>query len=232
MLTLHRSLGTWKNKVTRYIALNEFCRKKFIEGGLPAERIVVKPNFANFGAQVGMERSGFLFVGRLSAEKGIDVLVAAATRMSDSDIRVAGSGPEAACLENVPSITALGVLSGGSVRIEMGRAFALVLPSICYESFPRTLVEAFACGLPVIASRMGAMAELVTDGITGLLFEPGNAQDLADKMGWAQHHPAEMAAMGQNARKLYEAEFTAERNYQQLMAIYAEAIAEVKAGQT
>jgi glycosyltransferase involved in cell wall biosynthesis len=231
MLTLHRSLGTWQNKVTRYIALNEFCRKKFIEGGLPAERIAVKPNFANFGAHVEMERAGFLFVGRLSAEKGIDVLVGAAARISDTSIRVAGSGPEAACLEDVPGIAALGILSAGSVRIEMSRAFALVLPSICYESFPRTLVEAFACGLPVIASRMGAMAELVTDGFTGLLFEPGNAQDLADKMRWAQQHPSEMAAMGHNAHKLYEAEFTAERNYQQLIDIYAGAIAEVKAGQ-
>jgi glycosyltransferase involved in cell wall biosynthesis len=90
------------------------------------------------------------------------------------------------------------------------------------------LVEAFGCGLPVIASRIGALAELVTDGVTGLLFEPGNAGDLAEKMRWAQEHPAEMAAMGQNARALYEAEFTPERNYKQLMAIYEEAINAVK----
>jgi glycosyltransferase involved in cell wall biosynthesis len=89
------------------------------------------------------------------------------------------------------------------------------------------LVEAFGCGLPVIASRIGALAELVQDGITGLLFEPGKPEDLAQKMLWAQQNPEHMATMGRNARALYEAEFTAERNYHQLMAIYQDAIAEV-----
>ena len=224
MVTLHRGLGTWQNKVTRYIALNEFCRRKFIEGGLPAQCIAVKPNFADFAAPAVVDREGFLFVGRLSAEKGINVLLGAAKTISDTGIRIAGTGPEAACLENEKSITALGVLSGESVRSEMSRAIALVLPSICYENFPRTLVEAFGCGLPVIASRIGALAELIEDRVTGLLFEPGNSQDLADKMRWAQGHPEEMADMGRTARKLYEAEFSAERNYQQLMAIYQDAI--------
>jgi glycosyltransferase involved in cell wall biosynthesis len=227
MVTLHRGLGTWQNKVTRYIALNEFCRGKFIEGGLPAERIAVKPNFADFEAPVAVDRAGFLFVGRLSAEKGINVLVGAAKEIRTSRIRVAGDGPESACLSHVEGIVALGVVSGDLVRSEMSRATALLLPSICYENFPRTLVEAFACGLPVIASRIGALAELVTEGVTGLTFEPGNSQDLAEKMRWAQSHPEEMAQMGRHARALYEAEFSAERNYQQLMAIYQDAVNEV-----
>jgi glycosyltransferase involved in cell wall biosynthesis len=124
----------------------------------------------------------------------------------------------------------MGALQMEQVRQEMGAAIALVLPSIWYENFPRTLVEALGCGLPVIASRIGALAELVKDGETGLLFEPGNAEDLAQKMRWALANPQAMAAMGRNARKQYEAEFTAERNYQQLMAIYESAIAEVKSG--
>ena len=115
-----------------------------------------------------------------------------------------------------------------SVRAEMSKAMALILPSIWYENFPRTLVEAFGCGLPVIASRIGALAELVTDGVTGLLFEAGDPNDLAQKLQWAQQHPDEMADMGVNARALYEAEFTAERNYQQLMAIYEGAIQDIK----
>lgn len=228
MLVLHRSLGTWQNKVTRYIALNRFCRDKFIEGGLPAARIVIKPNFVDFEAPTPLGRDGFLFVGRLSAEKGIDVLVAANRAVGNASLRVAGDGPQAATLIGVNGITALGALSGESVRLEMSRAMALVLPSIWYENFPRTLVEAFGCGLPVIASRIGALAELVSDGVTGLLFEPGNAKDLAKKMTWAQQHPAQMAEMGRNARALYEAEFTAERNYQQMMTIYQDAIDEVK----
>jgi glycosyltransferase involved in cell wall biosynthesis len=122
----------------------------------------------------------------------------------------------------------LGALSGEAVRIEMNNSMALVLPSIWYENFPRTLVEAFACGLPVIASRIGALADLVEDGITGLLFETGNAHDLAAKMKWAQSNPEQMHKMGQNARLKYEAEYTANQNYDQLIAIYRDAIKESK----
>lgn len=226
MLVVHRAAGTWRNKVSRYIALNEFCRAKFVAGGLPAERIVVKPNFVDFSAPAEVERAGFLFVGRLSAEKGVTALADAARQVPGVALRVAGSGPEASCLAGIAGVAALGALDGSTVRAEMGRAMALVLPSIWYENFPRTLVEAYACGLPVIASRIGALAELVRDGETGLLFEPGNAADLADKLRWAQAHPQRMAEMGRKARALYEAEFTAERNYAQLMAIYRDAIDE------
>lgn len=228
MVTLHRAIGTWKNKVTRYIALNEFCRNKFIQGGLPAARIVIKPNFVDAAAPVEGVRAGFLFVGRLSAEKGVDVLVDAANICGTSVIRVAGGGPQAGLLENVPGVTRLGALSSDSVRTEMSQAMALILPSICYEGFPMTLVEAFSSSLPVIASRLGSLPELVSDGVTGILFDPGNANDLANKLAWALQHPGEMAQMGRNARARYEAEFTAERNYQQLMAIYADAIDAVK----
>lgn len=228
MVTLHRALGTWRSKVTRYIALNEFCRNKFIEGGLPAERIVVKPNFVDFPAPQVVDRDGFLFVGRLSPEKGIRTLVQAAREMKHGQVAVAGTGPDAGLLDGVASMQALGALSGDEVRIRMAKFMALVLPSIWYENFPRTLVEAFACGLPVIASRIGALAELVEEGVTGLMFEPGDAAGLEQKMRWAQAHPQEMARMGRAARAHYEANFTAERNYRQLIAIYGEAIAEGK----
>jgi glycosyltransferase involved in cell wall biosynthesis len=229
MLTVHRAIHTWDTKVTRYVALNNFCRDKFIAAGLPPERIVVKPNFVDFPAPEVGERNGFLFVGRLSSEKGIEVLARAMAALDGAALRVAGTGPESHRLAGVAGLVRLGALTGDNIRLEMTAAAALILPSIWYENFPRTLVEAFACGLPVIASRIGALAELVQDGVTGLLFEPGDADDLADKMRWALQHPEQMAQMGRNARRQYEAEFTAERNYQQLMAIYADAIAEVKA---
>ncbi len=104
MVTMHRAIGTWRNKVTRYIALNEFCRQKFIEGGLPAERIVVKPNFVDFSVLPEIPRQGFLFVGRLSAEKGVDILVTAVRQLNHASVRVAGAGPEAALLDNVAGL--------------------------------------------------------------------------------------------------------------------------------
>jgi len=225
MLVLHRSLGTWQNKVARYIALNDFCRDKFIEAGLPAERIATKPNFVEAPAwQANSSRAGFLFVGRLSPEKGVAVLADAWRKMrSGAKLSVAGSGPESGLLEGLPGAECLGPLPLEQIQQRMSQATVLVLPSIWYENFPRTLVEAMAAGLPVIASRIGALACLVKDGETGLLFEPGNVTDLASKMEWAEAHPEAMAEMGRRARLSYEENFTPERNLAQLLDIYAQA---------
>lgn len=225
MLVTHRALGTWRHKVTRYIALNEFCRAKFIQGGLPAERIRVKPNFVDFPApEPAGARSGFLFVGRLAAEKGVSVLAQAARQLPGVQVRVAGEGPEGALLQGLPGVECLGRLDVTQVREAMTAASALVLPSVWYENFPMTLVESMACGLPVIASRIGALADLIEDGKTGLLFAPGDAADLVAKLAWADAHPAEMAEMGRQARRVYEARYTADCNYELLMDIYADAM--------
>jgi glycosyltransferase involved in cell wall biosynthesis len=225
MITLHRAMGTWQNKVTRYIALNDFCRNKFIQGGLPADRISIKPNFVDFDAPPEGPRNGFLFVGRLSTEKGVKVLCQALPSLDTVSVRIAGTGPEAGILEGINGLVALGALDMDQVRKEMVNATALVLPSIWYENFPRALVEAYGCGLPIIASRIGALSNLVEDGVTGLLFEPGNAKDLAEKMRWAHQNPQLMADMGRQARVKYETHFTAKRNYSQLLSIYSSAIA-------
>lgn len=224
MLMFHRAIGTWQHKITRYIALNEFCRAKFIEGGLPPEKLLTKPNFVNFPVSVSTARDGFLFVGRLSHLKGVGVLADAVNELTSPSIRVAGTGPDAGLLQNQVGIELLGPIGLTEVRVEMTRATALILPSVCYDSFPRTLVEAFACGLPVIASRMGSLPELIQDGVTGLLFESGNAFDLAEKMRWAQAHPDALAKMGENARRQFDLHYSEEENYRQLMSIYKEAI--------
>ena len=224
MLMFHRAIGTWQHKITRYIALNEFCRAKFIEGGLPPEKLLTKPNFVNFPVSVSTARDGFLFVGRLSHLKGVGVLADAVNELTSPSIRVAGTGPDAGLLQNQVGIELLGPIGLTEVRVEMTRATALILPSLCYDSYPRTLVEAFACGLPVIASRMGSLPELIQDGVTGLLFESGNAFDLAEKMRWAQTHPDVLAKMGQNARRQFDLHYSEEENYRQLMSIYKEAI--------
>jgi len=227
MQGLHRMLGTYQHKVTRYIALNQFCSDKFIEAGLPKSRMSIKPNFidlpllTNDSTQL---RQGGLFVGRLSIEKGLVTLAEAASIYTQAKLEIIGVGPEERMLKTHANISMQGWKAPIDIYASMRSAAYLVMPSIWYENFPRTLVEAFACGLPVIASRLGAMAELIDDGFTGLLFEPGNAKDLAEKMQWADRHPEEMLKMGREARWEYETKYTSAINFKQLMAIYKDAI--------
>jgi glycosyltransferase involved in cell wall biosynthesis len=231
MLTAHRALGTYRDRVTRYIALNRFARDKYIEGGLPAARFRIKPNFVVSEVQPGWHgRRGGLYVGRLSSEKGLDVLARATEAAPQIPVEVIGNGPLEDLARQAFGARWLGYLSLDDIMARMGRAQFLVLPSICYENSPRTIVEAFACGLPVIASRLGALADIVQDGVTGLLFQPGDGADLAAKMAWADAHPEEMTRMGQAARAQYEAEYTPERNYEVLMDIYDDAISTVHRG--
>jgi len=228
MLTFHRLLKTWQEQVDVYIALTEFARRKFIEGGLPAKKIVVKPNFVHPdpGEREAPGRYA-LFVGRLSPEKGLGTLLKAWRSLKGIPLKVVGDGPLREQVQGVAtgdgSVKVLGRRSNEEVIALMKGAHCLVFPSECYENFPMSVAEAFACGVPVIASRLGAMAEIVEDGRTGLLFEPGNAEDLAEKVAWAWAHPREMAEMGREARREYEQKYTAEKNYEMLMAIYERA---------
>lgn len=226
MLATHRALGTYRERITRYIALNAFARDKYVEGGLPALRFRIKPNFVASAAPPRWDgRRGGLYVGRLSSEKGLDLLAQAARLGEGADIDVLGSGPLEALAKSAFGERCLGYRPLDEILRRMGAAQFLVLPSICYENSPRAIVEAFSCGLPVIASRLGALADIVRDGVTGLLFTPGDAADLAAKLGWARTHPDRMLRMGQAARAEYEAMYTPERNYDMLMDIYEDAIA-------
>jgi glycosyltransferase involved in cell wall biosynthesis len=230
MLVLHRKLGTYRHKVTRYIALNRFSRDKFVDGGLPADRISIKPNFVDIPEQARSARSGALFVGRLSPEKGIRLLLQALDHLPGLNIDIIGAGPEVERVESHPRARSLGMQRRSEIVEHMHRAAYLVMPSIWYETFALVVLEAFACSLPVIAPRMGSMQEMIEDGRTGLLFQPGSAEDLAAKITWAQAHPAEMEQMGRNGRTEYLAKYTSSRNYEQLMTIYESAMAEQGAG--
>ena len=231
MLSVHRWLKTWKEKVDIYIALTEFSRQKFIEGGLPAEKIVVKPNFVHPDPGVRDNAGDYgLFVGRLSSEKGIHTLLKTWANLRGIPLKIIGDGPlmdEMTTFVQKGRLQEVDLLGRHSHQVAIallkGARF-LVFPSECYEHFPLAIAEAFACGVPVIASRLGAMAEIMEDGRTGLHFNPGVPDDLAAKATWLWSHPAEAEKMGREARAEFEARYTAERNYQMLMQIYETAL--------
>lgn len=226
MLTAHRAWRTWTEMVDAYVALTEFQRRKFIQGGIPEGKIKVKPNFVRYDPGAGERPGGyFLFIGRLSKEKGVETLLAAWKRLGGRvPLKIAGDGPlageVAGAIEALEDVEWLGRQSEERVQTLMKSARALVFPSVWYEGFPMVIAEAYAAGLPVIASDLGSMSTLVEHGRTGLHFRPGDAEDLARKIEWALEHPSQLAMMSKEARAEFEAKYTAEQNYRMLMEIY------------
>ncbi|MBW4665685.1 MAG: glycosyltransferase family 4 protein [Chroococcus sp. CMT-3BRIN-NPC107] len=227
MLTTHRILPTWNQMVDKYITLSEFARDKFVQAGFPQEKIAVKPNFVDPDPSIGEGKGGYaLYVGRLSPEKGISTLLSAWQKLGKRvPLKIVGEGllaPQVAAAVSLdPAIEWLGRKPLPEVYELIGNATFLVFPTIGYETFGRVAIEAFAKGTPVIASQVGAIAELVESDRNGLHFRPGDAEDLAIKIDWALTHPQEIAQMRQEARKEFETKYTAEENYRRIMEIYA-----------
>lgn len=226
MLSAHRLAGTWRNRVTRYIALTDFSRDRFVATGLSAEQVRVKPNFVDASLMPDWRtRDGGIYVGRLSEEKGVGTLLAAIARGRTPSPIVIGAGPFGAQVAQQLGDSYLGCRSRDEIMQKMHGASFLLVPSLCLEQLPTTILEAFACGLPVIASRLGALPGIVEDHVTGLLFNPGDAADLAEKMAWAAGHGAEMAQMGRAAHAEYLRKYSPSINYQIMQDIYQDAIA-------
>jgi glycosyltransferase involved in cell wall biosynthesis len=231
-LAAHRALGTWYTHVTRYIALTHFAKEKFVRSGFPADKFVVKPNFADPdpGERVGAGEYA-LFIGRIDATKGTRVLLDTWKRLPVKyPLQVVGDGPDLQWMEaqvresQLSEVTFRGRLShAAAVETIKGARFTIV-PSTWYEGFPMCIAESFACGTPVLCSRLGGMSEIVDDHVTGLHFNPGDSQDLAEKVEWAWSHPLELAWMGRVARRKYESDYTAEKNYSLLIKIYEQAL--------
>jgi len=231
MVTIHSALRTWRTTVDAYIALTEFSREKFIQGGLPGGKIHVKSNFVGHDPGVGSGRGGYaIFVGRLSPEKGIDVLLSAWTQLGGAiPLKILGDGPMADMVKKAaadsPHIEWLGHESPQRVMELVGEAAFLVFPSIWYETFGKVAVEAYSRGTPVIASRLGAMKELVEHGHSGYLFEAGNGADLANKVRQFLAEPRQIPDMRRRARAEFNERYTAAANYLQLNEIYRHALA-------
>ena len=236
MLEVHRRKNTWAEMVDCYVALTEFAREKMIQGGLPADKIRVKPNFVlpDPGPRAGSGEYA-LFVGRLVDLKGVGTLIKAWGKLPASiPLVIAGDGPfrpEMALLISASKLTNVdcrGRLSRQQTLDAMKKARFLVFPSEWYEGFPVTIAESFACGVPVLCSRLGGMREIVEDGRTGLHFTPGDSADLAEKVQWAWSHPEETRTMGFAARAEFEAKYSAERNFGMLTQIYESVISRTK----
>lgn len=232
MLKLHQYLKTFKKRLDAYICLTESQRKIFLNAGFDKEKLFIKPNFVddtfdrakyNFGDYV-------VFIGRLGEEKGVRTLIGAWKDLPDIPLKIVGDGPDTEEFKSL--ISEIGIknieFTGYKPYLEcrkiLNSARFLVMPSIWYETFGLTLVEAFSHCKPVIASNLGAMADIVKDKETGLLFTPMNVQELAGAVLWLWNNPEECKRMGLNARKEYEENYTLGKNYEMLMGIYHEVI--------
>lgn len=235
-VSIHNKLGTFKNYVESYISLSNFNKNVYIEGGLPKEKIFVKPNFLpDPPPEPIFSKSNYLvFIGRLSKEKGASILLDAFTIINkeypDIHLKILGSGSEQDRLQekikkyHLKNIDFVGRKNFYEVLESLKNSMLMIMPSIWYECFPMTIREAYACGKPVIASNLGSLAEIVKDGKNGLLFEPGNAEDLAEKIRWMVNNPDACIEMGKNARKEFEEKYTEERNFKMLMEIYGKVL--------
>jgi glycosyltransferase involved in cell wall biosynthesis len=225
----HSALGTW-TRISRFIALSAFTRSKFIQAGWPPDKFVVQPNFAALDPGMRPPTAGdyVLYVGRLSPEKGLATLLEAYRRVPTAPVlKIAGDGPLLSLKTSTdPGVEWLGHQTRASVIELLRNAAVLIVPSESYETAPLAIIEAFAVGTPVITTRLGAMAEMVDDGVTGRHFSAGEPGDLARTITWALHHRPEMAAMASRARRVFDQRYTAERHFISLMEIYQEVIGE------
>jgi glycosyltransferase involved in cell wall biosynthesis len=225
MLARNRRRGTYRRLVDRYIALTHFAAGRLIAGGLPAERMTVKPNFLD-APPIGAEtRENFaVYVGRLSAEKGVRTLLEAWRHVPSLPLKIAGEGPLRAEVTDAAArhglaVEVLGQRPRDEVLSLVRRAALQIVPSEWYEGFPMVILEAYASATPVVAARIGSLAEIVAHERTGLLFSPGDAADLAVKVQALANSPARQD-YGRAARAVFEQKYTPERNLAQLMDIY------------
>lgn len=234
MIKFNELIGTWQHKVSRYIALTEFARDKFAESGIPLDRIAVKPNFVHHQtvkAKYDPNDRYLLFVGRISAEKGVRNLLQAWSQLEDRGglrLVIIGEGPEKAELaaaHQQEDIRFLGKQDGDTVLDCMSRAMYVMVPSIWYEGFPMTIVESYSVGTPVLCSRIGALEEVVEDGVTGFHFQHDDLENIKTVIRRAVAYE-NYAAMRQKVAENYAAHYTEEVNVKQLLAIYSEAMEE------
>ncbi|GAB3024493.1 glycosyltransferase family 4 protein [Spirosoma pulveris] len=226
MHLFHSLLPTW-NRIDKFIAVSEFVKRKMIEGGFPSHKISVKPNFVYPDPGVSLNKEDYIvYVGRLQAEKGIMRLLEAVRSLnSNIKVKIVGEGtlkPDVLEYIKDMNVEYLGKKTLLETYDIIGKARALVIPSLWHEPFGRVVVEAYAKGTPVIGSNMGGIPELIDDGVTGFTYDAENAQQLASKIEFIFQNPLLALEMGRAAREAYLAKYTPESNYKMMMDIYGE----------
>jgi len=230
MTVFHRALSTWQQKVDIFLlGSTETARQKFLIAGIESSKILLKPNFAFPDPGIGSGGGRYaLFVGRFDEEKGIHELLDAWDIMKQKiPLKIVGDGPLAPLVESAAKSHSQIELCGRKSLDEMYElmkmAEFIVFPSRWYEAMPRTIIDSFAVGTPVIASKTGAMRDMIEEGKSGLFFTPGNANDLAGKAAWLFNQPELACKMRTHARQSYESNYTADRNYKLIMDAYQQA---------
>ncbi|WP_422659330.1 glycosyltransferase family 4 protein [Paenibacillus sp. EC2-1] len=241
MISLNRMLGTWGNKVNRYIALTEFSKRKFIEGGIPEDKITVKPNFIstndNTESMRTINQNYLLYVGRISAEKGVRNLLEAWQHIKDQKnmkLLIVGEGPEKEQLSMLyahKNVEFVGNQPSNKVLEYMKDAKYLIVPSIWYEGFPMTIVEAYSVGTPVICSQIGSLQEVVHNEVTGFHFVHDDIQDIQRVIGDAINYK-DYYSMREKVIEVFQNNYTEEINYKLLEDIYRSVIKENNNGRT
>lgn len=236
MIALHRKLGTWSKHVDAFIALTEFQQNKMTEAGLRCESVYVKPNFYfNPPDPLPWEKREpkAVYIGRLGVEKGVKILIDAWTMWASEapHLEIIGDGPEKSVLQEYikgngleEKVSFLGYLNSSEVQKQLATARLLVLPSLSFEGFPMAIPEAFALGVPVAASNIGAIPSIIKDNENGILFKPGDSSTLYRAVKEIWDRSSWLSSLGQAARQEYDRKYTAEANYEILMEIYQKAM--------
>lgn len=211
--------------VTLFAVLSPFQRERLIAAGFASERIVVIPNMVGSNGAEPLLGEYVAYVGRVSHEKGVETLVAAAAQCPDIPFKIAGSTsrmPRIAS-EAPANVAFLGHVEGAKLNSFYRNSRIVVLPSRCLETFGLSLAEAMSHGKPVVASRIGGVPSIVQDDVTGLLVEPGNVSELAERIRTLWARPELCRTMGQAGRARALKEYSPERYYERLMAAYEHA---------
>ena len=226
----HNLLKTWNNKIDKFIVLSNFAKKKFVSSkiNINEDNIIVKPNFVyDQGISQQKRQDFYLYVGRLSKEKGIDVMLNAFSQI-DYKVKIIGDGPFKDKVEEFvkkrDNIEYLGYLDRTEIYNQLKISKALISPSIIFEGLPLTIIESFSTGTPVITSDIGAMGEMVNDGVDGLKFKVNDSSSLIQKLRQFEEELSGSDLVYKNARDAYVKNYSPENNYDQLLRIYKLAI--------